>query len=207
MDLDPPAPQGAQPPPLGHAFGAPGAAPTSGGLPGELDPPESDELEFSELPDAGDGVHRMPHPGGARPEVSMAPDKPKRKLELKRPPWLMKLVAVLGVVVVIVGGGFYSGTTKYGLFGIHLVEPFLPASGDEVVVTQAIESAELVAAQDTYAASRLALAQLSAARRDAELNRSRFEMRTLRRHLPRLRSPPKKTRRTPTWTSLRASLR
>ncbi len=180
MDLDPPAPQGAQPPPLGHAFGAPGAAPISGGLPGgrisrdsgELDLPESDELEFSELPDAGEGVHRMPHPGGARPEVPMAADKPKRKLEFKRPPWLMKLVAVLGVVVVIVGGGFYSGTTKYGLFGIHLVEPFLPASGDEVVVTQAIESAELVAAKDTYAASGLALAQLSAARRDAELNRT-----------------------------------
>jgi tetratricopeptide (TPR) repeat protein len=71
-----------------------------------------------------------------------------------------------------VGAGFYSGGTKYGLFGIHLVEPFLPGSGDEVAVTQAIESAELVAAEDTYAATRLALTQLADERRDAGLNRS-----------------------------------
>ncbi len=172
LDLEIDAPlQRPAPPPLGEAFGAPGAEPVRRDS-AELDLPGSDELEFSELPDAAEGVHRMPHPGGARPEVSMAPDKPKRKLELRRPAWLMKLVAVLGVVVVIVGAGFYSGTTKHGLFGIHLVEPFLPAAGDEFVVTQAIESAELLAAQDTYAASRLVLAQLAAERRDAGLNRS-----------------------------------
>ena len=175
-DIEGPGQQPAPPPPIGQPFGAPGAIPI-GGKPvnrdsGELDLPSSDELEFSELPDAGDGIHRMPHPGGVRPEVSMAPDKPKRKLALKRPPWMMKLVAGLGVVIVIVGAGFYSGTTKYGLFGIHLVEPFLPGSGDEVAVTQAIESAELVAAEDTYAASQLALTQLAAERRDANLNGS-----------------------------------
>jgi len=170
-DIDPPAQQPAPPPPLGQPFGAPSPSPMSRDS-AELDLPASDELEFSELPDAGDGVHRMPHPGGARPEVSMAPDAPKRRLALKRPQWLMKLVAVLAAVVVIVGAGFYSGTTKYGLFGMHLVEPFLPASGDEVVVTQAIESAELAAAADTYGATRLVLAQLAAERRDAGLNRS-----------------------------------
>ena len=182
MDLDPPQEPGAPGslPPLGAAFGGPGAE-AGDAMPSaerisrdsaELDLPESDELEFSELPDAGEGVQRMPHPGGARPEVSMAPDKPRMKLSIKRPPWLMKAAAVLGVVFVIVGAGFYSGTTEYGLFGIHLLEPFLPGAGDEVVVAQAIESAELVASADTYAATRLALAQLAAERSDANLNRS-----------------------------------
>ncbi|MBW2510244.1 MAG: zinc-ribbon domain-containing protein, partial [Deltaproteobacteria bacterium] len=180
LDLDRPHQQPAQPPPLGRGLGSP-AASSVDALEGsghigrdstELDLPTSDELEFSEFSGAGEEVQRMPHPGGARPEVSLAPDKPKRKLALKRPAWLMKLVAVLGVFVIILGAGFYSGTTKYGLFGIHLVEPFLPASGDEVLVTQAIESAELVAAVDTYAATRSALSQLAAGRRDAALNRS-----------------------------------
>jgi len=180
LDLDRPHQQPAQPPPLGRGLGSP-AASSVDALEGsghigrdstELDLPTSDELEFSEFSGAGEEVQRMPHPGGARPEVSLAPDKPKRKLALKRPAWLMKLVAVLGVFVIILGAGFYSGTTKYGLFGIHLVEPFLPASGDEVLVTQAIESAELVAAVDTYSATRSALSQLAAGRRDAALNRS-----------------------------------
>lgn len=166
MDIEPPANR-EPPPPIGRGLDAGVAPGADGGIAGG-----SGELEFSELPEAADTVHRMPHPGGARPEVSMAPEKPKRRISMKRPPWLMRLVASLGVIVVIVGAGFYLGTTKYGLFGVHLVEPFLPASGDEVVVTQAIESAELVASADTYAATREALAQLAAARQDARLNRS-----------------------------------
>ena len=175
MEIDAPAQPPAQPPPLGQPFGAPGAKPGEDRISrdsAELDLPESDELEFSELGGAAGGVHRMPHPGGARPDVSMAPDRPETKISIKRPPWLMKAAVVLGLVAVIVGTGFYAGTTKYGLFGIHLVEPFLPGSGDELVVTQAIEGAELVAASDTYSATRAALAQLSVARGEAGLNRS-----------------------------------
>jgi tetratricopeptide (TPR) repeat protein len=52
------------------------------------------------------------------------------------------------------------------------VEPFLPASGDAVVVTQAIEEAEMIASTDTYADTRKALAKLQAARGDASLNRA-----------------------------------
>ncbi len=175
MDLEAPAKPPAQPPPLGQAFGAPDAAPAEDRISGdsaELDLPAGDDLEFSELPDAAGDVERMPHPGGARPDVSIAPDRPKRRLEIKRPPWLAKAAVAAGLVAAVVGAGFYSGTTQYGLFGVHLIEPFLPASGDEVVVAQAIEGAELIAAEDTYAATRRALAQLGSARRNADLNRS-----------------------------------
>ena len=141
----------------------------------ELDLPESDELEFSELPGEGqDGVHRMPNPGGAGPNVVAAPKRKLRVkgLSIKRPPWLMKLVAVLGVIALLLGAGFYLGTTQYGLFGIHLVEPFLPASGDAVSVAQAIEDAEIIASADTYGATRQSLARLEGERRGASLNRS-----------------------------------
>ena len=175
MDFGEQAPAPAPPPPIGARF-EPSGGDVSPGADrfsrdsAELDLSESDELELSEL-DAGDEVVRMPRPEGARPEVSMAPDRPKRPAG-KRPAWLMKAVAALALLGLLVGIGYYSGTTKYGMFGVHLVEPFLPASGDAVVVTQAVEGAELVASSDTYAATRAALAQLKDAREDAGLNRS-----------------------------------
>jgi tetratricopeptide (TPR) repeat protein len=178
MDFGGPAPVAPQPPPIGGIgtpVGSPGEAPVGEAPPSrdsaELDLPESDELEFSELGSSDDVVH-MPHPGGARPEVSMAPDRPKRRTAMKRPPWLMKALVAIVVLCVIAGAGFYSGTTKYGLFGVHLVEPFLPGSGDEVSVTQAIESAELEASADTYGATKAAMANLAAARTEANLNRT-----------------------------------
>jgi len=179
MDLDAP-PRPPAPPPIGQPFGAGGAAP--GVAPGqdrisrdsaELDLPESDGLEFSELAGEGEGgVQRMPHPGGSAPDIVAASKRKIKAISIKRPAWLIKAVAVLGVIVVILGSGFYLSTTKYGLFGVHLVEPFLPASGDEVLVTQTIEQAEIVASLDTYTATREALTKLAAARDDASLNRS-----------------------------------
>lgn len=185
MELDMPPRAPAPPPPLGQPQGQPGVAPSDEVTradrisrdSAELELPQSDALEFSELPGAGaddDGVHRMPRPGRAGPDVTAAV---KRKVKLKaisfkRPPWLMKAVAALGVVAVVVGVGFYLGTTKYGLFGMYLVEPFLPASGDAVRVAQTIEEAEIIASLDTYAATRQALARLKAARGDASLNRA-----------------------------------
>ncbi len=181
LELDAPPRAPGPPPPLGQAFGVPGAAP-SGDMPrparishdsAELRLPESDELEFSELPGEGeDDVHRMPHPGGAGPGLAAASGRKIKAISFKRPAWLMKAVAALGVIVLVLGAGFYLGTTKYGLFGIHLVEPLLPASGDAVLVAQTIEEAEMIASSDTYAATRQALARLEAARGDASLNRS-----------------------------------
>jgi len=183
MELDAPARPSGSPPPLSQALGAPGTAP-SGAMPAqdrvsrdsaELELPESDGLEFSELPgEAEDGVHRMPNPGGAGPVV-VATSKRKinlKAISIKRPPWLMKAAAVLGAIAAVLGTGFYLGTTQYGLFGIHLVEPFLPASGDAVMVAQAVEEAEMIASSDTYAATRHGLARLEIARGDASLNRS-----------------------------------
>jgi predicted Zn finger-like uncharacterized protein len=176
MDLGGPPQMPAPPPPLGGPGAPPpGDMPSADGISGdsaELDLPQSDELEFSEL--AGeDGVHRMPNPVAGVDVVAASKRKIKvRAISIKRPAWLMKAVAALGATAVVLATGFYLGTTQYGLFGIHLIEPFLPASGDEVLVAQAIEEAEMIAASDTYADTREALAKLEAARGDASLNRS-----------------------------------
>ncbi|MEM7136244.1 MAG: tetratricopeptide repeat protein [Myxococcota bacterium] len=147
----------------------------------ELDLPESDDLEFSELPsleaDSEDDVQRMPHPGGEAGPAA-APAKRKRKVDIrarlsrKRPPWLMKVLAAAAGIAVVIGGGLYLGNTEYGLFGVHLVEPFLPASGDVVEVTQAIQNAEATAGIDTYSATSSGLAQLEGALADARLSRA-----------------------------------
>ena len=183
MELDAPRGVPGPPPPIGQPFGASGAGP-SADMPSadrisrdstELNLPESDGLEFSELAGEGEaGVHRMPNPGGvAQGAVAGPKGKIKGKgLSIKRPPWLMKAVAALGAIAVVLGAGFYLGTTQYGLFGIHLVEPLLPASGDAVMVAQEVEAAEMLASSDTYAATRQALASLETARADASLNRS-----------------------------------
>jgi tetratricopeptide (TPR) repeat protein len=184
MDLDGPPPVPGPPPSLGQPLGTPGGVP-QGEMPSsdrvsrdsaELELPESDELEFSGLSgEDDDGVHRMPNPGGVALDEAAAfkvKVKAKRRAIIKRPPWLMKAAAVMGVIGGVLGAGFYLGTTQYGLFGIHLVEPFLPASGDAVLVAQAIEEAEMIAAADTYVASRQALTRLEVARDGASLNRS-----------------------------------
>ncbi|MGB8331202.1 MAG: tetratricopeptide repeat protein [Polyangiales bacterium] len=173
MDLDMPARPPGAPPPLDQAFGA-ATVERSSDRPGP-ESAEPEELEFSELPREGDdGVHRMPRPSGPAFDPVAAS---KRKIEvrataIKRPPWLMKALIALAAIISVLGAGFYLGRTEYGLFGLHLLEPFLPAAGDEVLVAQAIEKAELVASSDTYADTRRALADLEQARGDASLNRS-----------------------------------
>ncbi len=169
MELDTPRRAPGPPPPIGAMPGAGGMASDSG----ELRLPESDEVDLSAFP-AGDEVHRMPRLGGQGPEFQTAPSREKKKIkfELKRPPWLMKALAAVAVFTIIVGSGFYLGTTKYGLFGMHLLEPMLPASGDPALVAQTVEEAESIAASDTYVAQQQAIAKLQAARADAGLNRS-----------------------------------
>ncbi|NNK05899.1 MAG: tetratricopeptide repeat protein [Myxococcales bacterium] len=177
MELDAPPRPPAPPPPVG----APGAPPPVGRSAesevqrdsAELELPESGDLDPSAFPSGSEGeVHRMPRLDGDGAAVDAAPSPRRKQLQLKRPPWLMKALAGLTVVTMIVGAGVYLGTTKYGLFGMHLLEPMLPASGDPALVAQAIEDAEIIAASDTYAAQREALAKLQAARGDASLNRS-----------------------------------
>ncbi len=183
MELDAPPRAPGPPPPLGQPLGAPGAPPL-GGMPGsdrisrdsaELKLPEADGLELSDISGEGDDrVHQLPNPAGSGQDV-VAASKRKIKvkaLSIKRPPWLMKAAAAMGAIAVVLGAGFYLGTTQYGLFGIHLVEPLLPASGDAVMVAQAVEEAEMIASSDTYEDARRSLARLEAARRDASLNRS-----------------------------------
>lgn len=200
MDVDPgvqrqvppaPPPVGAAPPPPPMAAGGmqtPEPSPSPSVPPveprvsrdsAELDLPESDDLEFSELPSLdgeADEIHHMPHPGGeAAPDA--VPSKRKRKIDIraslakKRPPWLVKAMVAAGAIAVVVGGGFYLGNTQYGLFGVHLVEPFLPGAGDVVEVTQVIQNAEAGSSIDTFASTSRSLTQLEQARADARLNR------------------------------------
>ncbi|MCZ6805975.1 MAG: tetratricopeptide repeat protein [Deltaproteobacteria bacterium] len=167
MDIDGPPP----------GMGQPGSGDRISRDSAEFDLPESENLEFSELPSTGDGVVHMPHPGGEGGAVAPAARR-KRTIDIraalsrKRPPWLMKAVAAIVGVSLILGAGFYMGSTKYGLFGIHLVEAFLPASGDAVQVAQTIQQAEAAFAADTYAVTTQALVQLERARNDARLNRA-----------------------------------
>lgn len=177
MELDAPPRPPAPPPPLGSPGAPPfGAIPTGSDVQrdsAELELPESDELDLSASSAGGESeVHRMPRLGGDRPEFEAAPSRAQKKIRIERPPWLMKALAALAVVTIIVGAGFYLGTTKYGLFGVHLLEPMLPAAGDPALVAQAIEEAEIIAATDTYTSQRQALTKLQAARDDARLNRS-----------------------------------
>ncbi|MGB3052617.1 MAG: tetratricopeptide repeat protein [Polyangiales bacterium] len=179
MELDAPPRPPAPPPPIGSPGAPPlGAIPAGSDIQrdsAELELPESNELDLSAFPAGGENeVHRMPRLGGDRPEFETAPSRERKKLQLKikRPPWLMKGLVALAVMMIIVGSGFYLGTTKYGLFGVHLLEPMLPASGDPALVAQAIEEAEIIAAADTYTAQRQALTKLQAARDDARLNRA-----------------------------------
>lgn len=171
MELDEPVRAPSPPPPIGQS-----QPPSRSKPPGrisrdsaELDLTDSEALEFPSLGDEDDSVHRMPRLGGGPEPAS----KPRAKaISIKRPPWLVKAAIGMGVVALILGAGFYAGTTQYGLFGIHLIEPFLPAAGDVVQVTQTIEQAELIASSDTFADTQRALDALRAARRDAGLNRA-----------------------------------
>ncbi len=176
MDLDDAPPKPPALPPVGQPVGPPGQDPMADRISrdsAELQLPEADQLEFSELSEGAGGVQHMPHPGG---EADAGLDEPKPKLRVKAisvkaPPWLLKGAATLAALGLLLGVGFYLGTTQYGLFGIHLVEPLMPGAGDELAVAQAIENAELTAAADTYAASLQALQALRGAREDAGLNR------------------------------------
>jgi hypothetical protein len=146
MELDAPPRRPGPPAPLGTPGAPPfGAIPTGSEIQrdsAELDLPESNELDLSASP-AGGEVHRMPRLGGDRPEFQTAPSRERNKIKLriKRPPWLMKALIALAIITLVVGSGVYLGTTQYGLFGIHLLEPMLPASGDPALVAQAIEEA------------------------------------------------------------------
>ncbi|MFW2389904.1 MAG: tetratricopeptide repeat protein [Polyangiales bacterium] len=156
------------PPPLGP----PGADDPMDRDSAELKLPESTGLDDSEFPaDDGDGVHRMPRVGSI-PEFQAVSKRERKKVSLKPPVWLLKAIGGLVALALILGAGFYLGTTKYGVFGIHLVEPYLPASGDPASAARAIETAEEIARSDTYTDARQSLSKLHLARSSASLNRA-----------------------------------
>ncbi len=152
------------------------------GAPSDPEIEVADDLEFSELPSLPPGVppggvERMPHPGRAEGASAPSPARVRKidvaaKVARKRPAWLGKAIAAVMVGGLILGSGFFLGKTKYGLFGVHLIEPFLPGAGDAVQVEQQIKQAEKMAGSDSYGSSRDALTFLDQAREQSPLNRA-----------------------------------
>ncbi len=103
------------------------------------------------------------------------------------PPWFGLAATVAAALGLVVGAGFYLGGTEYGLFGVHLIEPYLPGSGDPVEIAQGIAAAEQQLALDTYDESTTAIAQLTALQARAELNQALAARRLMHEALYQLR--------------------
>jgi tetratricopeptide (TPR) repeat protein len=83
-----------------------------------------------------------------------------------------KVLGALAVVLLLLaGGGAALSQTKYGLFGVYAIEPYLPEAGDPARVRDTIQEAEQLAADDTYTGARASLRTLAAYRRTAGLSR------------------------------------
>jgi len=126
---------------------------------------DADDMEFADLPQAeGDTRDSLPPP-----RVAIASKKAKKKAD--KPRQKSRALLIAGVLVALVlGGGAALGLTPYGLFGINLLEPFMPGAGDPAQVQAAIQRAEQTAQSDRWVDLRAALAELGAARREAGLN-------------------------------------
>ena len=156
----------------------PPALPSLGGPPseeaigeiGELELPETeDDLEFSELTEKEVADAAAEHVPGAVPVRPRRIARPPRK-KRERPAWLVPVGIAVTVVALVIGLGFYLEDTKYGLFGIHLIEPLLPSSGDPAQVETSLAEVEALAATDSYAAARQSLSQLAGLQANASLN-------------------------------------
>lgn len=121
---------------------------------------------------------------GARAAVAKV-QRQRKKIVL--PPWFGLAAAVAAALGLLVGAGFYLGGTEYGLFGIHLVEPFLPGSGDPAEISEGISASEQLLASDTYDDSRTAIAQLTALQARAQLNQTLAARRLLHESLFQVR--------------------
>ncbi len=169
----------------GDPFG--GTADAGLGAPGMGEEGIGDELEFADFPEddgaLSDGA--LPGPGGAMDasagvSSSTAPFAPELEAEQRRsrpspvaaPKKRGKALLAVGVVMgvlVLVGGALKF--TPYGIFGVYVLERFLPSAGDEATVRSVIDKAENLAKSDTYSDARSALSALAQARRTAGLNR------------------------------------
>ncbi|MBX3275065.1 MAG: zinc-ribbon domain-containing protein [Sandaracinaceae bacterium] len=160
-------------PPGGTAYGELDLGPGGGG---------GDDMEFADLPqadaDARDSMPPMRVAGAVGKKSPGAVAAPKKSR-----------AAVIAVVVLValLGGGAALGLTPYGLFGINLLDPYLPGAGDPAAVQAAIRTAEQRATSDTWADIHAARVTLGNARRDAGINREMLARSLLHEGLFRIR--------------------
>ena len=187
MDEDTSSPRIPGPPALPSLGGAPSEA--TGDI-GELELPEADDdLEFSELTEREVADAVAEHVPGAVPVGTRRVERrPRRKRE--RPTWLIPVGVAVAVVALVIGLGFYLEDTKYGLFGIHLIEPLLPRSGDPAQVKTSLAEVEALAATDTHADARQSLSQLAQLQAGASLNQELAARRIMHEALFQLRFGP-----------------
>ncbi|MCB9595883.1 MAG: zinc-ribbon domain-containing protein [Sandaracinaceae bacterium] len=191
-DLALPEPRAHAPVPSGHELGGHQGV---GAAYGELDltdgvVPGGDDMEFADLPQGdGDGRDSLPPP---RVAVGKTRKAPKADTGPKK----SRAALIAGVLLVLLlGGGAALGLTPYGIFGINLLEPFLPGAGDPAQVQAAIRTAEERAASDRWQDIRAARVTLGNARREAGLNKEILARSLLHEGLYRVRFAPNATSR------------
>jgi predicted Zn finger-like uncharacterized protein len=109
-------------------------------------------------------------PARVRVPVAAADGPDEEELAARR----RKRVAlgILAGIVLLGGAGAALGATPHGFFGAYALEMLLPAAGDAASASRAAQTAERLAASDTYGDVRAGLASLAAARREEGLNRA-----------------------------------
>jgi len=146
---------------------------------GEIDLEEEgggEGMEFADLPQERDslgGRASGPGIGVVKDERTKAREARAREgdvveTEKKRSVWPLVL---FGLILVVGGVGVGLGFTPYGYFGVFLAEQLLPEAGSAAAVSQAIDTAEGEAEDDTYSGARASLRTLGNARNSMGLNR------------------------------------
>ena len=127
---------------------------------------EADDLEFSDLPEAGAGAT-----AGSIVDALAGPKEKKGRRRFRLPYWVERALPVFVILAILIAVGYSLKETKYGMFGRFWFERFLPSAGDDEHVAQVISHAEEIAVFDTYGGIREGTALLERLRRTSGLNR------------------------------------
>ncbi|MEZ4286753.1 MAG: tetratricopeptide repeat protein [Polyangiales bacterium] len=133
--------------------------------------PDESPLEFSEFPGAAGSMApgAKPIPGGRK---KRAPVEEKKLSVWKEKPWLLPLVAGVGLAALIMIVGLSLKGTKYGLFGEYAIEQYLPSSKLDPSVATKLQSLEKASNDDTFKSSKAYVNALKMAYDGAGTNRA-----------------------------------
>ncbi|MGE0788923.1 MAG: tetratricopeptide repeat protein [Sandaracinaceae bacterium] len=161
-----------EPPEADHGMRDPEGRSGLGGVAfGELDlgeQPAGDDMEFADIPEESEPSARDSLPP---PRVAARKSPAKAKSVGPKPKGRGILYAVV-ILVLIMGTGIGLAFTPYGLFGMNLIQPFLPGAGDPAQVRAVITRAEEQAVTDRWEDVRTSLVTLGEARANAGLNQT-----------------------------------